>query len=223
MSSIAYNLTRKMEWMGRRLRKIDDVDDIKQWVSAMREINDLLKEVDIKECENTWRPWSQRIQRGKRVGKIDQGEVSSGSDIQNNEELKMLTAEELPHRATIRPPRVEVEGDDVEMLDPKAAVMKMLRDAEDQQERIKPQGELSLYEKKKNKEMWRNGVLERVKKEKVPVEYWDRNRNFRGLIADCAPQGVRVAVIKDLGYEETIDYLYKELLISYDTGQIIGN
>ena len=109
------------------------------------------------------------------------------------------------------------------MLDPKAAVMKMLRDAEDQQEKIKPQGELSLYEKKKNKEMCRNVVLERVKKEKVPVEYWDRNRNFRELIADCAPHGVRVAVIEDLGYEETIDYLYKELLSSYDTGQIIGN
>ena len=71
-----------------------------------------------------------------------------------------------------RPPRVEVEGDDVDMRGPKAAVMKMLRDTKDQQEKNKLQGELSLIEKKKNKESWRRGILERVKKDNVSVEPW---------------------------------------------------
>jgi len=39
MSSIAYNLSRKMEWMGRRLRHIDDAAEILNWVSAVKEIN----------------------------------------------------------------------------------------------------------------------------------------------------------------------------------------
>ena len=45
------------------------------------------------------------------------------------------------------------------MVDPKAAVMKMLRDTKDQQEKNKLQGELSLIEKKKNKESWRRGII----------------------------------------------------------------
>lgn len=163
MSSICYNLKRKMEWMGRRLRKIDKAEDIKQWVSAMREINGLLKEVEINEYRDTWRPWSKRVQRGKDEGTIDQRastrpnlksekmetvpqvglEESSGSELMNNDDLKML-----PVEVRSRPPRVEVEGDDIEMLDPKAAVMKMLRDAKDQQWKTMPQGERGLAEAK---------------------------------------------------------------------------
>ena len=41
------------------------------------------------------------------------------------------------------PPSIEADGDEVEMVDPKAAVMKMLRDTKDQQEKNKLQGELS--------------------------------------------------------------------------------
>ena len=70
------------------------------------------------------------------------------------------------------PPSIEADGDEVEMVDPKAAVMKMLRDTKDQQEKNKLQGELSLIEKKKNKESWRRGILERVKKDNVSVEPW---------------------------------------------------
>ena len=231
MSSISYNLKRKLEWMGRRLRKINKAEDIMKWISAMREINSLLKEVDIKEYKDTWRPWS--VQRGKDEGTIDQRAstrpnlksgkmetvpqvglvVSSDSDLTNNDELKMHTA-----KVRSRPPRVEIEGDDIEMNDPKNAVMKMLRDAKDQQEKNKPQGERGLVEKKKNKEIYRNGMLERVMKAKVPVEYWGdiRSDNFLVLIGECAPHRVRVAVIEDMGFHEVQKYLYNELKRFYE-------
>ena len=66
MSSVAYNLTRKMEWMGRRLRRIDDASEIKEWVTAMTAINCLLKEVHIKPCSDNWRPWSKIEYGGKK-------------------------------------------------------------------------------------------------------------------------------------------------------------
>ena len=72
MSSIAYHLTRNMDWMGKRLQHIDDAAGILNWVSAMKEINGLLKEVDIKEHKDTWRPWSKREQGGKKLGSIVQ-------------------------------------------------------------------------------------------------------------------------------------------------------
>ena len=107
------------------------------------------------------------------------------------------------------------------MLDPKAAVMKMLRDTKDKKEKNKLQGERSLIEKKKNREIWRKGMLEKVKKGKVPAEHWGdfRSGNFRELIGDCAPHGVRVAVIKDMGFNEVGEFLHKELMNFYDTGQ----
>ena len=63
--------------------------------------------------------------RRKRVTVPQVGlEESSGSDLMNNGKRKWS-----------RPPRVEVEGDDVDMCDPKAAVMKMLNDAKALQEK----------------------------------------------------------------------------------------
>ena len=111
--------------MGRRLRRIDDAADIKNWASAMRELNWLLKEVEIKEYKDNWRPWSTGNRRGdiqsKNVGTKEQLtsskpylfsrtsetvpqvglEESSGTDLMNNVDRKRS-----------RPPRVEVEGDD---------------------------------------------------------------------------------------------------------------
>ena len=52
---------------------MDVAQDIIQWVSAMSEINRLLKEIDNKDYEDTWKPWSMRVQRGKKEGPIDQG------------------------------------------------------------------------------------------------------------------------------------------------------
>ena len=216
-----------MEWMGRKLRKIDKAEEIKQWVLAMREINGLLKEVEINEYKDTWKPWSKRVQQGKDEGTIDQRpsmrpslksgkmktvpqvglEESSGSELRNNDALKMPTVE-----VRSRPPRVEVEGDDIEMLDPKAAVMKMLRDAKDQQEINMPQGGWGLVE-----EIWRTGMFERLMKKKVPLEYWGdvRSDKFLNLVADSAPHRIRVPVIEEMGYHEVHNYLFNELKLFY--------
>ena len=63
--------------------------------------------------------------------------------------------------------------------------------------------------------------MEKVKKGKVPVEHWGdvRSGNFRELIGDCAPHGVRVAVIEDMGFHEVGEFLYNELKNFYDNGQ----
>ena len=64
-------------------------------------------------------------------------------------------------------------------------------------------------------------MLERVKKENVPVEHWaDKGSwNFRYIIEECTPHRVRVVVIKDLGCNEVDEFLYKELMKFYDKGQ----
>ena len=62
--SVALNLSKKLEWMSRRLRWIDDAAEIQQWVSAMTAINKLLKGVS-KEKEtytDGWRPWKEQDQ-----------------------------------------------------------------------------------------------------------------------------------------------------------------
>ena len=59
MSSVAFNLTRKLEWMGRRLRYVDDAGEIRDWIAAMKAINCLIQEVHIKKCSNNWQPWNR--------------------------------------------------------------------------------------------------------------------------------------------------------------------
>ena len=59
MSSLAYNLTRKLEWMGRRLRYIDDAEKINDWAMAMKTLNSVLKDLDIKDCSDGWKPWTK--------------------------------------------------------------------------------------------------------------------------------------------------------------------
>ena len=68
MSSVAFNLTKKIEWMGRRLRWIDDPAEIKEWVAVMTAINKLLKEVETKCCSDSWHPWSKREGGKKELG-----------------------------------------------------------------------------------------------------------------------------------------------------------
>ena len=90
-------------------------------------------------------------------------------------------------------------------IDPKAAVMDMLKKAERE-------------EKKRNREIWRKGLLDRVSQEKVLVEHWGtiNSGNFKIMIGECAPHAVRVAVVKDLGSHEVDEWLYKELMKFYD-------
>ena len=73
ISSIAYNITRKMEWMGRRLRYIDEAEDIKEWVAAMSALNALLKEVDSKGCLDNWKPWKKK---GSGEGMLKEAEFT---------------------------------------------------------------------------------------------------------------------------------------------------
>ena len=252
MSSIAYNLTTKLEWMGRKLRKIDDAADIKNWASAMRELNCMLKEVEIKEYKDNWRPWRKRNIQGKKEGTTDQLastepyllsrmrvtvpqvglEESSGSDLMNNVDRKWS-----------RPPRVQVEGDDVDLLDPKAAVMKMLKEAKEQQEKTQPQREMSSVEKIKNSEMetevagvaaseehteniemWRDCMVDHLRTENKPVQWWGSSKSviFCTLCSECASPTVRIAAMeewrkkKKTNNEKVGDFLYKELMIYYD-------
>ena len=97
-----------------------------------------------------------------------------------------------------RPPRIRAEGGDVDMIDPKAAVMEMLKKmpekemfsaqeeaTKDKQETVREQQEPSLMEKKKNREIWGIGMLERLKKAIVAVEHWGDtgSENFWSMIS----------------------------------------
>ena len=64
--SVALNLSKKLEWMSRRLRWIDDAYEIQQWILAMTSINSLLKGVG-KEKEtytDGWKPWKKKENLG---------------------------------------------------------------------------------------------------------------------------------------------------------------
>ena len=87
-----------------------------------------MKEVDIKETTDNWRPWRRPNDSEKVDGKIKR--TSSRWDSLASK-MGMETKKTVGGKSHIldnaRPPRVHVEGDDVEMRDPKAAVLKMLR------------------------------------------------------------------------------------------------
>lgn len=57
MSSVEYNLSKKLEWMARKIRHIDNVLEIKDWVEVMASINSLLQNVKVKVYSDDWRPW----------------------------------------------------------------------------------------------------------------------------------------------------------------------
>ena len=60
-------------------------------------------------------------------------------------------------------------------------------------------------------------MLERVMKETIPFEHWgDGNSgNFVCMVIDCAPHG---AITDEQEYQESREYLYKELMNFYDKG-----
>ena len=128
MSSVKYNIKRKMEWMGRRLRYIDGAGEIKEWATAMSALNVVLKEIDIKGSADNWRPWK----KSKEVVREDLRTTGSQSWEGTLASKKVMGTEMIERRnkpflAKIRAPRVEVDGEDDEMFDPKAAVMEMLK------------------------------------------------------------------------------------------------
>ena len=140
MSSLAFNITRKLEWMGRRLRWKDDAGEIKEWVSAMTALNCLLKEVEIEPCRDSWQPWSENDhirgdKKGVRVARIRSQASSNPTDkaghvgskrewrsIGNLTEAIKIEPRNKPTPLKVKPtppkvlpPRVQVEGDETGM------------------------------------------------------------------------------------------------------------
>ena len=106
--------------MGRRIRYIDEVGDIKEWVAAMSALNDLLKEVDIKGSSDNWRPWK----RTKDVVKEDTRKKGSQSWDGSLAPTKGMVTEKIwrrnrPFLAKVSPPRVQVEETILKCLTPK--------------------------------------------------------------------------------------------------------
>ena len=69
-----------------------------------------------------------------------------------------------------------------------------------------------------NMEIWRQGMIERLKIENRSVGYWGgkRSGSFLILIGDSASTAVRIAAGKKLSFEEKLDFLHKELIKYYD-------
>ena len=67
--------------------------------------------------------------------------------------------------------------------------------------------------KEANREIWRKGMFERVKKETVPLEHGGhiKSGNFKIMIGECTPPWVGKAVTKEMGTHKVCDFLYKEL------------
>ena len=75
MSSVAFNLSRKLEWMARRIRHIDNGGKLIEWIAAMTAINKLLKEIDTtKVYRDEWTPWPHG-KKSEKVLKMDVDEV----------------------------------------------------------------------------------------------------------------------------------------------------
>ena len=151
MSSVAYNLWRKLEFMSRRLRHIDDVGKIKQWIAAMTAINTLLKDIDIKDYTDDWRPWGHRKKTDKALEKdIDKSDQAKGV---KKKQGRMMPPLRMPTKSTTKigikdegrmPSGENDRGKKKQKLDPKAAVLEMLRKSTDQKEPNKQKGKLSF-------------------------------------------------------------------------------
>ena len=193
MSSLKYNITRKMEYMGRRLRHIDAAGEIKEWVGAMTALNSLLKDLNIKSCTDNWRPWKSTKEVGNdELRKPMTGRVPEKIERRSNtgrvtEKIKMR---DITGLAKGRPPRVQVKGDDVGMFDPKAAVMKMLKQPQKEDYQRKLEGILSKMDEdnedmentedeaerrevmKEAKEHIEKALVQRLKAKGTDINYW---------------------------------------------------
>ena len=141
MSSVAYNLWRKLEYMSRRLRHIDDVGKIEQWIAAMTAINTLLKDIEIKDYKDEWRPWGHRKKKDMALEQDnDNSERARGV---KKKQGRLMPPLRKPTKSTmkigikeeVRKPSGENDrGRKKQKLDPKAAVLEMLRKSTDQEE-----------------------------------------------------------------------------------------
>ena len=157
-----------------------------EWIAAMAAVNKLLKEIDTKVVfSDEWKPWTQ----GKKSEKVLKMDVDEVVPTKVDNKTRMLS---MPYLRSPREKRgikerggtklkggkmlieekIEIVGDDIHSEDPKAAVMKMLEKAkkgEEYKNKQEKKRELSLIEKKRNREIWRKGMLDRVKDKNAPV------------------------------------------------------
>ena len=224
MSSIAYNLTRKLEWMERRLRYIDNANEIKDWVTSMKTINSLLKEVDIKSCSDSWKPWRKREYRVKKdLSKTvfestvcskpskNRRNVETYPKLSLNENLlkdmKKKEASLLPIKSKALPPRVQLEVDVLDMKDLIGTSVKVISKEEMLEK------EKVLW--KERLEVWIKAKIKRDKTEFAARQYlWNTEEKFHKLVR---------AVARDLNIEpeappphnplsrELMNYLYMEV------------
>ena len=155
-------LSRKLNWMGRKLRFMNDATTIKEWTEAMdcvfKSLDTFSRNKDVSTPTQIWIK-KMEIHRGQNINvlslhvdsKIKEKVVKKAKRITVKKKRKLSIREinsSKPEQAgsmevdgdvsRSRPPRVEVEGDDVDMCDPKAAVMKMLREAKEWPEKSRP-------------------------------------------------------------------------------------
>ena len=230
MSSVAYNLTRKLEWMGRTLRRIDDAGEIRDWVAAMSAINGLLKQVDIKICSDDWQPWckskgvkrdsSERVWESKdsikSKTKINRLEVNRKFSL--NEKLRKTSTKKVglknPIPKKLVPPRVQVEVDDTEMIDPNTNVPKVVHTIQEEagSESPKLNGILSDDVEVKKKllllapitegkirSIWRGALIKRLEATRYD------GCEYKGILAEWHP---REHLLEDIA--KTLNRSYKE-------------
>ena len=144
MSSVAFNLSRKLEWMARRIRHIDNGVKLIEWIAAMTAINKLLNEIDTtKVYRDEWTPWPHG-KKSEKVLKMDVDEVEPAKGEMTTQEVLMPSLRPLRGKSGIKErdgiklkggkklkeEKKEVDGDEPHRTDPKAAVMEMLKKAE---------------------------------------------------------------------------------------------
>ena len=104
--------------MSRRLRHIDDAGEIKRWVEAMAAINGLLKEVDIKNYTDNWKPW--RVKETKEK----EHRVSAAMETEREEglEKKEKILQMLKPKMDLN---MDIDGDEPALGDKKRLVQLM--------------------------------------------------------------------------------------------------
>jgi len=108
-SSAAFNLWKKLEWMSRRLRHIDDAAEIIHWIEAMNSIYGLVQLVAKNgiDYRDGWKPWSdqQKVQLSKRTSE------------HNNSEKMDITKQEMVFHCTKpdTPPAPSVDTDGLQV------------------------------------------------------------------------------------------------------------
>ena len=203
----------------------------------MTAINKLLKGIEIKDYRDEWRP-RRREKVASKVLNMDIDVEEPAKELKKAQELPMPPLRSAGGKRGIKIGDGEMSKELGGMMsgdndvgqsekewqkDPKAAVLKMLgipskgdKDGDGVlQEEIKKETKMIKY-----REIWRKGMLDRVRKEKRPFEHWGhiKNGNFKIMIGECAPGAIRIAAVKEIGSQQVDVFLWEELLKYYGKG-----